>query len=476
MTKILAIDLGTTFFKLTLFDRAGQLRETHRIAPPVVKPKAGWMELPADAMEEAIAAGIRELGNRPGGGLADVEAVTFATQTNSFVLLGEDARPLTPVILWPDARAAELEADLQSQYAAAKTAAITGIPQLNCQFMVAKLLWLRQHCPEVWQRMDRIALISDYLTLLLTGQHVTEAGAAGLTGLVDIHRCQWSPEMLGRFALDERRLPAIARAGTDLGPIRPSAADRFGLPRSCRFVVGCLDQYAGAIGVGNVASGMMSETTGTVLATVRCDDRFSEQLGPDVFQGPAFREGLYWRMAFGDISANYLQWYRDQLSDRPEFERLTALAEPIEPGAAGLRLRTGAGLTVTENVFDGLTSRHARGHLVRCILEAVARALADQAGTLGEGTLPVEIRCAGGAARSDLWLQIKADVLGVATTATTCCEPTSLGAAMLAEASLGGGDVREVARQWVQLKPPHRPDPQRHRQYEALRLNPITSP
>ena len=195
MTKILAIDLGTTFFKLTLFDRTGRLCESHRIAPPVVRPKTGWMELPAAAMEEAIAGGIRELGNCPGGGLADVEAVTFATQTNSFVLLGEDGRPLTPVILWPDARGAELEVELQEQYAAAEAGAITGIPQLGCQFMVAKLLWLRQHRPEIWRRMDRIALMSDYLTLLLTGEHVTEAGAAGLTGLVDIHRCRWSTEM-----------------------------------------------------------------------------------------------------------------------------------------------------------------------------------------------------------------------------------------------------------------------------------------
>jgi xylulokinase len=133
-------------------------------------------------------------------------------------------------------------------------------------------------------------------------------------------------------------------------------------------------------------------------------------------------------------------------------------------------------LTVVEKVFDGLTSRHARGHLVRCILEAVAGALADQATALGEGSLPAEIRCAGGAARNDLWLQIKADVLGVATAATACCEPTSLGAVMLAEASLSGADVREVARHWVQLKPLHRPDPQRHQQYQALRLNPIALP
>ena len=75
----------------------------------------------------------------------------------------------------------------------------------------------------------------------------------------------------------------------------------------------------------------------------------------------------------------------------------------------------------------------------------------------------------GGAARSSLWLQIKADVLGVATAATQCPEPTSLGAAVLAEAALDGVDVQTVARRWTALRPPHRPDPKRHRQYHLLR-------
>ena len=310
--------------------------------------------------------------------------------------------------------------------------------------MAAKLLWLQEQSPEIWQQASKLCLISDYLTLLLTGKHVTEAGAAGLTGLVDIHRCQWYPEMLARFEIDERSLPAIVRAGTDLGPIDPEAAQRFGLPASCRFVVGCLDQYAGAIGAGNVEPGMISETTGTVLATVRCADRFAAQLGPAVFQGPAFREGLYWRMAFGEVSANYLEWYRDQLPDRPDFDQLTALAEADRARrgriAAENRRRTDRS---AKSVFDGLTARHTRGHQVRCILEAVACALGDQMAALSDGSPPREIRCAGGAARSDLWLQIKADVLGVATAATVCPEPTSLGAAMLAQAALDGAEVAD---------------------------------
>jgi xylulokinase len=466
--KILTIDLGTTLLKFTLFDREGRLCGTRGIPSPVVTDKAGRMELPVAAFEDALARGIAELREGDDGHLADVEAVTFATQTNSYVLLDGAGHALTPFVLWPDRRAAEIEREVCRRCEIPEFAATTGVPQVSLQFMVAKLLWTQRHSPAIWKQTARLRLISDFLTHLFTGKHVTEAGAAGLTGLVDIHRCQWWPEMLARFEIDRRILPSIVRAGTDLGPITNEASQWLGLPESCRFVVGCLDQYAGAIGAGNIEPGMLSETTGTALATVRCADRFVAKARPGVFQGPAFREGLYWQMTFGDVSAAYLQWYRDRLPDRPDFEQLTALAGSIAPGADGLRLKTDRPLAEAATIFEGVTAQHTRGHEVRCILEGVAVALREQIGVLSGDAMPREVRCAGGGARSDLWLQIKADVLGTPTVATTCPEPTSLGAAMLAEAALSGTELAQIAQKWVSLKPPHRPDPQRHEKYVSL--------
>lgn len=457
MGKILTIDLGTTLFKFSLFDRDGRLCETRRIPPPVVAAEAGRMEIAADAFAEVIAQGIAELRECVGGGLDDVEAISFATQTNSFVLLDAAGLPLTPIILWPDGRATDIESAVRERCDLPEFSATTGIPELSYQFMPAKLLWLQSQSPEIWRQATKVCLISDYLTFLFTRRHVTEAGAAGLTGLVNIHRCHWWPEMLGRFGITEQQLPTIVRAGADLGSIDPAAANRFGLPTSCHFVVGCLDQYSGAIGAGNIEPGMLSETTGTVLATVRCADRFLPNRSSAVFQGPGLREGLYWQMAFGGVSANYLQWYRDQLPDRPDFEQLTALAASIAPGADGLRLNTTVEVRDPRDVFEGVTPQHTRGHFVRCIMERVAVALDEQIATISDGVMPCEIRCAGGAARSALWLQIKADTLGVPTIATDCPEPTSLGAAMLAEAAISGRDVRQIARQWVRLAPPHVP-------------------
>ena len=125
------IDLGTTYFKISLFDRNGRLCDTCRIAPPIVAPRDGYMELPADAFGNVIARGIAELRSRAGGDLSDVEAVTFATQTNSFVLLDAEDRPLTPLILWPDRRAEQLEEEVRRRCDIPGFSATTGIPRIE---------------------------------------------------------------------------------------------------------------------------------------------------------------------------------------------------------------------------------------------------------------------------------------------------------------------------------------------------------
>lgn len=463
MGRVLAIDLGTTLYKYALFERTGELGAILHVPPPIVSPHAGYMESKPEAFLSTHADGIRQLIEQVGGSASDIEVVTFSTQANSFVLLDTANRPLTSIVHWPDRRAEAIEAEVVERGDVPGFTDITGIPKLNHLFMAAKLVWYAKNEPALWSQVARIALISDYFTLWLTGRHVTEAGTAGLSGLVDIYRCEWHPELVGRFGLRDEWLPRIVRSGTNLGPILVDTAKSLGLPTTCRFVVGCLDQYAGAIGVGNVVPGMLSETTGTVLATVTCCEAPLSRANPGVFTGPAFRDGLFWRMVFGDVSANIMQWYRDQLPDKPAFAELSELAGSVSAGAAGLSLRKGTPLTSLTTVFDGASPQHSRGHYARSIMEGVAEALDEQIKSLGGGASkdwPGEIRSAGGGAKSSVWLQIKADRIGLPVVTTTCPEPTSLGAAIVTEASLTGESVADVAGRWIRLSAARLPSSQ----------------
>lgn len=315
MTRILALDLGTTYFKACLFDATGQALAIARRPVEADEPLAGRREISAERLCRIIGDLVGDVAAK-GKGLGDVAAVTFAAQTNSFLLLDGRDQPLSPIILWSDNRAMEEEKELSRLF-------------------------------------DSLAL---------------------------------------------------------------------------------------------------RETTGTVLATVRCADRFDASLPSGVFQGPGYAADIVYQMVFGDCSANLLEAYRNSLPDRPNFDELDLAAAAVPPGAEGLRVDRRVKGPGGIPVFHGRNERHGRGYEVRAILEAVAAALAEQVDELCSGRKPAEIRSLGGAARSEFWRQVKSDALGCRVVATVCPEPTSLGAAMLAAAAVGLGDLPQIVSQWVRTR------------------------
>jgi xylulokinase len=452
MAKFLTFDLGTTLYKVALFDEAGRLLAVRHVTPPVLHPTPGWWELdPRDPWRPLIEA-TRQLRQQIDA-FDDVVAVSFATQANSFVLLDEHDEALTPIILWPDQRAAELANELEAIARLPSFRERTGMPRLGHLLGLAKVLRWKQINPQVLEQTGRFCYLSDLLTLWLTGQHVTEGGVAGLSGAMDVQAFAWWDQMLARLGVRKAQMPAIVRAGTDLGPVREEVAGEMGLPRSCRFVVGCLDQYAGAIGTGTVEAGRVSETTGTVLAAVRLSDSFDARCGDDVYQGPAFEEGKFFQMSFSSTSANLLEYYRNTLPYRPDFEELSRLAAQATDAAQIEPYREGEPI---ERCFRHVRPEHSPGQVVRGIMRTVAAALKRQVASLSPQVPPV-IRSAGGAARSDVWLQIKADTIGTTFEAVECEEPTSMGAAMLAARAITGRNLPELAQQWVRVRASFKP-------------------
>lgn len=450
---ILVFDLGTSYFKGTLFAMDGQLLAAHHVPTPFTNSTTPYSEVAVEAFENALLALAEALRACAPEAYAAIAAVTFSTQTNSFVLLDADDAPLTPIVIWNDRRAMAQSAPLEALMALPDFYETTGVPGLSGEFMVAKLHWYQQATPELWERVARIALISDFLTLRFTNKFVSEAGAAGLTGLVDIHTLDWWDAALDRADISRDELPEIVRAGTALGTITPEAATRFHLPTATQFVVGCLDQYAGAIGAGNVSAGGVSETTGTVLATVRCAEEFTPQPGSGVFWGPAAMEGRYYQMVFGDVSANLLDAFQKALPEPTSFAALDALAAVADTGALALP----RGLDTPElldTVRNWATTQPA-GVAVRAILEGVAEALRAQVVQLCGDDRPAVLHSVGGAARSTVWMQIKVDRLGLPVRAIACPEPTSLGAALLAMHGLTDVPLAELVAQCVNFGGDH---------------------
>lgn len=431
MSRILTFDLGTSYFKVCLFDERLQLVARHSTPVPTTAPEPGRCELRVTEFRRCLTDAVRELA-RQVGGLQDVISVCFASQANTFTLLDGKDSPLVPLILWSDRRAIGLDEVMQALANASGFYAETGVAQFDHQFMIAKLRWLQSNSPKTVDHTRRICTISDYFTWWLTGNFLGEAGLAGLTGLIDIHSLQYRTRLLSELGIASEVLPSIVRAGNDIGPIRKRVADDWGLSPDCRLVMGCLDQYAGAIGAGITVAGGVCETTGTALATVRCARDFNPLATAGVFQGPAFAPNLYYQMVFSSLSAGILERYRNRLADRPAFDELDRLAAEIPSGSEGLRFNPTAIFDESACMFVGRIAAHGRGHEVRAIMEAVADELRGQVTTLCNTDLPVSIKAGGGAARSQLWLQIKREFVGCEFERVDSPEPTSLGAARLA--------------------------------------------
>ena len=431
MPHVLTFDLGTTYFKAAVFDSSGALVALARRPTPLRHPAPGRVEMPAGALPEAIthlAAALRE---QAPDAYASIRAISFASQANSFLLLDQHDQPLTPIILWTDQRATD-QADWLVQFnALPERYATTGIPVAMPGQAPAKLRWLEQHQPDVLRSARRFCLISDELTRWLSGAHVTEAGVAALTGLLDIHTCRWWPPALDLLPVDRAILPEPVRAGTDVGALSAHAAAALQLPGDVRVIVGCLDQYAGAIAAGNLSPGNVSETTGTVLAVVAAADRFDPTLqARGVYQGPSAVPGLYYRMVFSGVAASLLEAYQRGHAPDLSFAQLDQLAADARAIGTDTTLDVAASEAAGRPIFRHAPDSH--GHAALAIMRAVARRLREHLDTVCGNSRPTHITCLGGAARSDLWRELKEHATGLPMHTAGTDEPTCLGAAICA--------------------------------------------
>jgi len=430
---VLAFDFGTSYFKAALLDAQGDIAGFHRVPTPIVR-NGLRSEIDPEVFRKTVRTITAALAAHSPEGFAGVRAVTFCTQANTFVLLDAEDRPLTPLIVWNDERAWPTNPAIANLPLDPLYAARTGMPETHHYLAMAKVRWLMRADPSLRSKVARLRFIGDEFTHWLTGAHVTDGSIAAISGMFDVVDWTWNDAWAAAGEVDRCWLPAVERAVT-ARPIRPSAANELGLPPGCVFVTGCLDQYAGAMGVGNDRVGEFSETTGTVLATLSCASTFAAPETPHAFRGPGATPGTFYHMTFGDVSAALLAHYRQQLPDHPSFESLDAAA--AEASGPCLRLDHRLPADALRAQITAWAPSEPRADVVLCIYETVAAALGEQVRELAGGKPVTAVRSAGGASRSRLWLQIKAATLGCPVLAPRSPEPTLVGVLSLAAPHLG---------------------------------------
>jgi xylulokinase len=409
---LVGLDVGTTAVKAIAIDDTGQVLARAEESYELSMPQPGWAEQDPDDWVRAAEAALARV---------DATSVGLSGQMHGLVALDADDRPLRPAILWNDQRTAAECAEIERRLGLDRLIELTGNRALT-GFTAPKLLWLREHEPDVYARIRSILLPKDYVRLKLFGERAIDVADASGTLLLDVARRRWSDEVLDALEIPGEWLPRVYES-----PDVPGAP-------------GAGDQAAAALGVGVTTPGHVSivlGTSGVVFATLPgyAADREARV--------HAFCHALpqtWHAMGVMLSAAGSLQWLRDAIAPDVDFEVLVAEAERWPPGCEGLLFapylageRTPHADPDVRGAFVGLSLRHDRGALVRAVLEGVAYGLRDSLELLRElGVGPEVGRISGGGARSPLWRAIVASVLDLRVETAAAEEGSAYGAALLA--------------------------------------------
>lgn len=476
----LGIDLGTSELKLLLLDDENRIVAS--LGEPLAssRPQPLWSEQhPADWWSALDRSMLRLRESQPGA-MSAVRAIGPSGQMHGAVLLDTQGHVLRPAILWNDGRSgpqcAELEASVPSLRAVAGNLAMPG-------FTAPKLLWVREHEPDLFARTCRVLLPKDWLRHELTGEYASEMSDASGTLWLDVRARRWSDELLAACGLTRDHMPSLVEGNDVSGTLRAKWAARWGLRAGIPVAGGGGDNAASAVGIGAVRPNQGFVSLGTSGVIFLAGDRFRPNPEAAVH---AFCHALperWHQMSVMLSAASALRWARELLglpSEAALLERAASLtasqrrrAPLFLPYLSGER--TPHNDASAQGVLFGLTHAHDAAAVGYAVIEGVSLGLAE--GWRALAAEPSSIRSlslVGGGARSALWAQLLASALGVTLDVPEGSETSgALGAARLAWLA-DGGDEATVCRSASTVRE-FRPDADeaallahRHERFRAL--------
>lgn len=473
---VLGIDVGTTGTKAVLVETTGRLaaRATHEY--PLHTPRPGWAEQdPADWWRATVAA-IRDVMSASGARPDEVRGLGLSGQQHGAVFLDAGGHVLRESLLWCDQRTAAQCAWIHDTVGFDRVVGETLNPVLT-GFQAPKIVWLRDHEPETYERLRMILLPKDYVRYRLTGEYATEVSDAAGTSLLNVARREWSEVMVRGLGLTMDMLPQVYESPVASAAVCASVAQETGLRAGLPVAGGGGDNACSAVGNGVIEEGIVQVsvgTSGTIFAPMR-EPKMDPKLRVHTFCHAV--PGQWHAMGVMLMAGGSLRWFRDELcaEERAEAERrgidpyvvIVERAAEAPLGSEGLIFlpymtgeRTPHADPHARGVFLGLGLRHAKVHLARAILEGVCYGLRDSLEIFREMELPVgEVRSTGGGSRSAFWRQMQSDVFGTPLMGMEIDEGAAFGAALLG--GVGAGvwpDVPAACRAVVRTREPVEPN------------------
>jgi xylulokinase len=327
-------------------------------------------------------------------------------------------------------------------------------------FTAPKIIWVKKNEPEIYEKIEHILLPKDYIRYRLTNEFAIDVSDASGTSLLDVNSRNWSEELLSRLKIPRSWMPTVYESPEITGILTKEAAEVTGLQRNIPVVAGAGDQAAGGVGTGTVKNGIASVVLGTSGVVFAHTDKLTIEPEGRLHSFCHAIPGTWHVMGVTLSAAGSFRWFRDSFCKKEMeiakqkkmdvYKLLIQQASEIPAGSEGLIFlpyltgeRTPYPDPDARGTFLGITVRHNKKHFIRSVLEGVGYSLKDCLELNKKIGLEIrEIRISGGGARSNLWIQILADIFDVELVTLNSTEGAPYGAALLA--AVGTGNFKSV--------------------------------
>jgi xylulokinase len=450
MKYLLGCDFGGTSSKATLLSSSGQVVATSICEYPSYFPHNGWVEQDPDEVYQALVTNIRTILQESGIHPSEIVALSLDGATHTAVLLDERDQPIRRAIYWTDKRSTE-----QVEYLLARHKADIERLSFNSPSSVwtlPQLMWLQENEPESFSRIRKVLSMKDYVRHRLTGDFVTDSIEAMGFMLLDARTNTWSPFLCELCGLDPEVLPEIVEPVQRLSPLTEQARRDTGLAGATVVIAGATDTAMEMYASGAIEAGQATVKLATAGRICSVTER--EYVDQMLVTYRHVIPGLWYPGTATKSCAASNRWFRDVLSQyekaeaektgKDAYELMSEAAADVKPGADGLFFHPYLQGELTPYFddrlrasFTGITAYHTKAHFNRAVLEGVGYSLKDCFAVLRKlGIAPVAACIIGGGAKSPLWTQIIADMLGIPLQTVENID-SSLGSAMLAGVSVG---------------------------------------